>query len=71
MIKRVFKLFQIARKLALSGAVENINDFHRLPTTLNLFFSLISIGSQPKHIEVKKKAVKKFVTLYKAWEQRS
>ena len=59
MIKRVFKLFQIARKLALSGAVENINDFHRLPTTLNLFFSLISIGSQPKHIEVKKKGGEK------------
>ena len=55
MIKRVFKLFQIARKLALSGAVETINDFHKLPTTLNLFFNLISMGSQPKHIEIKKK----------------
>ncbi len=55
MIKRVFKLFQIARKLALSGAVETINDFHKLPTTLNLFFNFISMGSQPKHIEIKKK----------------
>ncbi len=59
MIKRVFKLFQIARKLALSGAVETINDFHKLPTTLNLFFSLISMGSQPKHIEAKKKGGEK------------
>ena len=38
MIKRIFKLFQIARKLALSGAVDTINEIHKLPIVLNLIF---------------------------------
>ena len=45
MIKRVFKLFQIARKFSISGAVETINEVQRLPTILNLFFNFISIGA--------------------------
>ncbi len=45
MIKRVFKLFQIARKLSTSGAVQTINEIHKLPTILNLFFNLISFGA--------------------------
>ena len=40
MIKRIFKLFQIARKLSTSGAVDVINEIHTLPTFLNLFFNL-------------------------------
>ena len=45
MIKRVFKLFQIARKFSTSGAVATINEIHRLPTIINLFFDCISIGA--------------------------
>ena len=45
MLKRVIKLFQIARKLSTSGAVEIINQIHTLPTSLNLFFNSISLGS--------------------------
>ena len=45
MLKRVFKLFQIARKFSTSGAVETINQIHPLPQTLNLFFNCISLGS--------------------------
>ena len=45
MFKRVFKLFQIARKLSTSGAVNTINEIHTLPHSLNLFFNCISIGS--------------------------
>ena len=48
MFRRVFKLFQIARKLSTSGAVDTINEIHTLPTSLNLFFNLISIGSNSK-----------------------
>ncbi len=51
MIKRFFKLFQIARKLSISGAVDTINEVHTLPTSLNLFFNLLSIGSQPTTID--------------------
>ena len=49
MLKRVFRLFQIARKLSTSGAVETINEIHRLPTSLNLFFNVISLGSNPQN----------------------
>ena len=45
MFKRVFKLFQIARKFSTSGAVATINEIHQLPTIINLFFNFISIGS--------------------------
>ena len=45
MLKRVFKLFQIARKFSTSGAVNTINEVHQLPTIINLFFNLISIGA--------------------------
>ena len=48
MFKSVLKLFQIARKLSTSGAVETINEIHPIPKSLNLFFSAISIGSDPK-----------------------
>ena len=40
MLKRVFKLFQIARKFSTSGAVATINEIHQLPTIINLFFRL-------------------------------
>jgi len=46
MLKRVFKLFQIARKLSTSGAIDTINQVHQIPVSINLFFSLISIGSK-------------------------
>ena len=45
MLKRVFKLFQIARKLSTSGAVDTINEIHVLPAPLNIFFNCISLGS--------------------------
>ncbi len=45
MFKRVFKLFQIARKFSTSGAVDIINEVHQLPTTVSLFFQFMSIGS--------------------------
>ena len=50
MLKRVFKLFKIARKLSTSGAVEIISQIHPLPTSLKLFFSCISLGSSPNLI---------------------
>ena len=51
MIKRVFKLFQIARKLSTSGAIDTINQVHQIPISINLFFSLISIGSKNTYIK--------------------
>ena len=54
MLKRVFKLFQIARKLSTSGAIDTINQVHQIPISINLFFSLISIGSKNTLIRKKK-----------------
>jgi ubiquinone biosynthesis protein len=46
MLKRIFKLFSIARKLSTSGAINTINQVYQIPVSINLFFSLISIGSK-------------------------
>ncbi len=54
MYKRVLRLFQIARKLSTSGAVETINEIHPLPYSLNLFFNSISLGSSSRKFDKKK-----------------
>ena len=54
MFKRVFRLFQIARKLSTSGAIDTINHVHQMPLSINLFFSLISIGSERGRLDNKK-----------------
>ena len=66
MLKRVFKLFQIARKLSTSGAIDTINQVHQIPISINLFFSLISIGSKNTHLQ-NKNQVKIFVRHFKEW----
>jgi len=48
MLNRIFQLFKIARRLSTSGAVDTINQIYNLPLTINIFFNLISIGSQKK-----------------------
>ena len=48
MFKRIFQLFKIARKLSTSGAIDTINQIYTLPVTINIFFNLISIGSEKK-----------------------
>jgi len=59
MLKRVFKLFQIARKLSTSGAIDTVNQIHQIPLSINLFFSLISIGSKSSHLINEKKTGEK------------
>ncbi len=51
MLKRVLKLFQIARKLSNSGAIDTINQVHQIPLPVNLFFSFISMGSRNDHLK--------------------
>ena len=55
MLKRVFKLFQIARRLSTSGAVDIISQVHQIPVPINLFFSLISIGTENNRFDNNKK----------------
>ncbi len=55
MFNRVFQLFKIARKFSTSGAIDTINQIYSLPLTINIFFNLISIGSQKKILNNEKK----------------
>ena len=54
MFKRIFQLFKIARKLSTSGAIDTINQIYTLPVTINIFFNLISIGSEKKLVNNQK-----------------
>jgi ubiquinone biosynthesis protein len=48
MFKSIFQLFKIARKLAVSGAVETINEIYKVPLFIKIFFDVFSIGSKKK-----------------------
>ena len=54
MLNRVFQLFKIARKLSVSGAVDTVNQIYTVPLSLNIFFSIISLGSKKKIFNDKK-----------------
>ena len=54
MVKRIFKLFQIARKLSTSGAIETLSQVHEIPLSVNLFFNCISIGSNKNRFDNQK-----------------
>ncbi len=55
MFNRVFQLFKIARRLSTSGAVDTINQIYNLPLIINIFFNLISIGSEKNILNNQKK----------------
>ena len=44
MIKKLFILFKIARKLALSDALKIISKFHQPPIIIKIFLNLFSIS---------------------------
>jgi ubiquinone biosynthesis protein len=55
MLKRIFRLFQIARKLSISGAIDTINEVYEIPLPITLFFNFISIGSNNNYLNSQKK----------------
>ena len=55
MLKSIFQLFRIARKLGSSGAVETVNEIYNLPFVIKLFFDLFAIGSTKKILNKSKK----------------
>ncbi|MDC0449373.1 2-polyprenylphenol 6-hydroxylase [Pelagibacteraceae bacterium] len=55
MFKSIFQLFRIARKLAVSGAVDTINEVYKVPFAIKIFFDLFSIGSNKKQLPSHKK----------------
>ena len=62
MLKRIFQLFKIARKLSTSGAVETINQIYVLPLPVSLFFNIFSIGSSSTPIDKQRKPGEKLCT---------
>ena len=67
MFKRIFRLFQIARKLSTSGAIDTINQVHEIPLPVNLFFNFISIGSDTNHLDNQKKPGEKLCIALQGW----
>ena len=55
MLNRVFQLFKIARKISTSGAIDTVNQIYNLPSFINVFFSIISIGTSKTNLDNLKK----------------
>ena len=76
MIKKLFILFKIGRKLALSDALNIASKFHKPPFIVKIFFQILSLSFSNKNkvnfdIDEGKKTFK-FITvhghyLYKTW----
>jgi|TARA_B100001741_G_scaffold313447_1_gene319700 ubiquinone biosynthesis protein len=45
MFKRINQLFKISRKLAVSGAIDTVDEIYNIPFLVKIFFNLMSIGS--------------------------
>tara|TARA_Y100000816_G_scaffold255879_1_gene208989 strand:+ start:973 stop:1155 length:183 start_codon:yes stop_codon:yes gene_type:complete len=48
MLKKLFNLLKILRKLSISGAVETLDYIKPIPNSLKFIFYLFSIGSTKK-----------------------
>ena len=55
MVKRIFQLFKIARKLAASGAINTINEIYNIPLGIKFFFTLMSLGAEKNNLVSSKK----------------
>ena len=53
MIKKIFILFKIARKIALSDAIKIISKLHELPLFIKIFFGIFSISFSQKKMKTK------------------
>ena len=54
MIKKIFILFKIARKIALSDAIKIVSKLHDLPLFIKIFFGIFSISFSGKKNENQK-----------------
>ena len=48
MLKKIYNLFKILRKLSISGAVETLDEIKPIPKSLKIIFYIFSIGSSKK-----------------------
>ena len=69
MFKKIYNLIKILRKLAVSGAVDTLNNIRPIPVSLKFIFFIFSIGEK-KQIEKQKKNLGKHCAKHwKIWEQ--
>ena len=54
MIKKIFILFRIARKIALSDSIKIVSKLHDLPVFIKIFFGIFSISFSTKKNENQK-----------------
>ena len=59
MIKRIYQLIKIARKLGSSGALNTIDEIYRIPLMLKIFFNIITIGSKKDSKELNRRSGEK------------
>ena len=59
MIKRIYQLIKIARKLGSSGALNTIDEIYRIPLVLKIFFNVITIGSKKESKELNRRSGEK------------
>ena len=59
MIKRIYQLIKIARKLGTSGALITIDEIYRIPLILKIFFNVITIGSIKESKELNRRSGEK------------
>ncbi len=53
MIKKIFILFKLARKIALSDALKVVSNIHRPPLIIRLIFTIFSISFSKKNLALK------------------
>ena len=63
MFIKLFHLYKIGRKLAVSGAIDTVNEIYNLPFFIKNFFKILSIGSSKKNISSKKPGEKLCIAL--------
>ena len=59
MLRRIYNLLRILRKLSISGAVETLNDIRPIPGTIKFIFYIFSIGSSKKSENIEKSSGEK------------
>ena len=70
MLKKIFILFRIARKLATSDAVEIISKIHQPPFVVKTFLNIFALSFSKKKIKRIPSLMRiNFVSLSKVWER--
>jgi ubiquinone biosynthesis protein len=54
MLKKIYNLFKILRKLSVSGAIETLDKLKPIPASLKFLFYIFSLGSRKKNSNLSK-----------------